>query len=389
MIGRGRFLGAASALAAATLARSANAAFGDQPLSAVTTLGVVAPLSGKDTRFGEQIGDGVRAAIDEANLMRGALDRVFLMRTFDDEGALATALVNAQFACDDASISVVIGHLSGTITDGALRTYALAGLPVIVPASSYDRITSHNYPYVYRLTTKDSTEGRLAAKTFTAQLKPRQAVVLCQDGDYGYDVALGAVQQLDADKVPQKAFTFPWDKADFAGVAKQTLALNPDVVFLAGLARDMGPIVHELRAAGYKGAFYASQGFFDPSTIARYGADAEGLTVSSSMPPLALAPAAFRLRTDYEMKYGQMTPLNAFAYAAAQIAIAACRRVSAGDRVAAARSLAMPYAYDTVVGTLQFSPTGDPLDPNVYFYTVADGKWKYDRAAHPSSFVLK
>jgi ABC-type branched-subunit amino acid transport system substrate-binding protein len=107
------------------------------------------------------------------------------------------------------------------------------------------------------------------------------------------------------------------------------------------------------------------------------------------MPPLALAPSAFRFRLDFESKYGQMSPLSAFSYAAAQIAIAACRRVGAADRAAEARSLALPYAYDTIVGTLQVSPTGDPLDPNLYFYTVTDGKWKYTRAAHPSAFVLK
>lgn len=389
MIGRGTFIGGASALAAGALAGPARAAFGDQSLAAVTTFGVVAPLTGNDLRFGEQIGDGVRAAIDEANRMRGSLDRIFALRTFNDENLLASGIVNAQFACDDASISCVIGHLSGSITDTALRTYSLAGMPVIVPASTLDRITSHNYPYVWRLTTKDSTEGRLAAKTFGALLKPRRAVVLSQDGDYGYDVAAGAMQQLDADKIPAKAFAFHWEKADFAAVAKGTLEIDPDVVFLAGTARDMGPIVHELRAAGYKGALYASQGFFDQQTIAKYGAQAEGLTVSSSMPPLALAPAAFRIRTDFETKYGQMTPLCAFSYAAAQMAIAACRRVGASNRAAAARALAMPYAYDTVVGTLQFSPTGDPLDPNVYFYAVTEGKWKYVRSAHPSTFVLK
>ncbi len=389
MIGRGTFLGGASALAAGALARSASAAFGDQAMNAVTTFGVVAPFTGDDLRLGEQIGNGVRAAIDQANLMRGPLDRVFAMRTFDDQNTLATAIVNAQFACDDASIACVIGHLSGTITDAVLRTYALAGMPIIVPAATFDRITSHNYPYVYRLTTKDSTEGRLAAKTFGAEVKPKQAVVLSQDGDYGYDVAIGAVQQLDADKIPVKAFTFSWDKADFAAIARQTVALAPDVVFLAGLARDMGPILPALRAAGYKGPFYASQGFFDQRTILKYGADAEGLTASSSMPPLALAPSAFRFLTDFESRYGQMSPLSAFSYAATQIAIAACRRVGAADRAAAARSLALPYAYDTIAGTFQFAPGGDPSDPNVYFYTVTGGKWKYAHAARPSTFVLK
>lgn len=389
MIARSTFLGGATALAASALARPARAAFGDQTMAPVTTLGVVAPFTGNDVRLGEQIGNGVRAAIDDANSRRGSLDRIYAIRTFDDQNQLASGIVNAQFACDDQGVSCVIGHLSGTITDTALRTYALAGMPVIIPASTLDRLTSHNYPYVWRLTTKDSTEGRLCARTLGSLLKPKQVVVLSQDGDYGYDVAIGAQQQLDADKIPAKAFGFAWDKPNFAAVAKETLAQAPDAIFLAGLVRDMGPVVPALRTAGYNGAFYASQGFFDSETIAKYGADVEGLVVSSSMPPLALAPSVFRIRADFESKYGEMTPLSTFSYAAAQMAIAACKRVGAGDRVAAARALAMPYAYDTVIGTVQFLPGGDPLDPNVYFYTVAGGKWKYVRSAHPSTFVLK
>jgi branched-chain amino acid transport system substrate-binding protein len=389
MIGRGRFLGGATAFAAGVAARAASASFGDQPLAAVTMIGVAGPFTGKDLGYGEQIANGVRAATDDANRLRGSLDRLFQIKTFDDENTIASGIVNAQFACDNPSIACVIGHLSGTVTDAALRTYAPAGMPLIVPTATLDKITSHNYPYVWRLTTKDSSEGRLAAKTFSAVLKPQQAVVLYQNGDYGFEVASGAVEELDLGKVPTKHIMIPWDKPNFPDAAKETLAATPDVVFLAGTARDLGPMLHELRAAGYKGPFYASQGFFDPQTIAKYGRDAEGLTVSSSMPPLALAPSVFRIRTDFEAKYGRMTPLSTFGYAAAQIAIAACRRVGAGDRAGAARGLRVPFPYDTVVGPMQFLPTGDPVDPNVYFYSVTGGDWKYVRAAHPSSFVLK
>jgi branched-chain amino acid transport system substrate-binding protein len=377
----------AAALGAATTS-PVRAAYGDTPIAPIVTLGVVAPFTGDYIRLGEQIGNGVRAATDDANRIRGIMDKSFTMRTFDDQNLLATGLVNAGFACDDPTIVCVIGHLSGTITDAALRTYVNGQMPLIVPTATYDPITAHGYGNVWRLATKDSTEGRLTALFVEAQLKPKVAAALYQDGDYGFDVAGGFHDQLLNDKIDSKAIRFSFDKPDFIGVAKATAALKPDVVYLAGRASDMGAVIVELRAQGYTGPLYASQGFFDAATLQKFKDDTEGLIVSTPMPPLQLAPTVFRIRSDFEARYGQFTNLSAFAYAAAQIAIAAVNR-GATDRLSLARQIALGGAWQTCVGTLQFNNTGDPLDPDVYFYTIKNGTWKYAQAAHPNGFILK
>ncbi len=401
------FLAGAAALGGTSLARPATAATSKTtpssaassngyglnangvPLAGTVTLGVVAPFTGDAIRLGEQIGNGVHAAVDDANQLGGTLDKAFTYRTFDDQNLLATGLVNAQFACNDATVVCVIGHLSGKITDAALQTYVNQGMPVIVPASSYDAITSHGYGSVVRLATKDSTEGRLNARNVEKTLKPSLSVALYQDGDYGFDVAAGFHNQLLADKYDSKAIVFSWSKPDFAGVAAQVVADKPDVVFLAGIVKDMGGIVPALRAAGYTGPLYASQGFFDAATIAKYGAVVEGMTVSSSMPPLQLAPSDFRVRNNYQNQYGPMTPLATFAYAAAQIAIAAVQRTGANDRIAVSRALSYAVPFDTVLGRLTFQNDGDPSDPNIYFYGVKDGAWAYLHADHKTDFILK
>jgi len=386
---RGGFMagGAAAALAAARA--PARAAFGDTPISGTITVGVVAPFTGDAIRYGEQIGNGVRAALDDANLLRGSLDKAFAVRTFDDQNLLATGLVNAQFACDDAEVSAVIGHLSGRITEAAMPTYQTAQMQVICPASSYDRLTAHGYGNILRLETKDSSEGHLVARHINATLKPKSVVGLYQDGDYGADVMVGFLEQMQGDKVSTTPISFPWQKPDFAVVAKQALATKPEVVFLAGITSDMGPLLPALATAGYAGPIYASQGFFDAATIAKYAAAAEGLTISSSMPPLALAPGAFRIKNDFERRYGALTPLSTFAYAAAQIIVAVVRRTNASDRIAISRALNVTTPFDTVIGSIAFQNDGDPLNANVYFYTVKDGAWKYVSSAIPSSYIVK
>ncbi|GAC1531273.1 MAG: branched-chain amino acid ABC transporter substrate-binding protein [Vulcanimicrobiaceae bacterium] len=385
---RSVFLTSTAGLALAPAA-PALAIYGDTPLGGTVTIGVVAPFTGDALRLGEQIGNGVRAATDDANRAHGTLDKVYGVRTFDDQNLLASGLVNAQFASDDANIVAVIGHLSGRITEAAMRTYVNARMPVICPASTYDRLTAHGFGNLLRLPTKDSVEGRLAARYIVTTVKPKAVVVLSQDGDYGADVASGFMEELHGDKMTSRSIAFSWEKPDFAAIATTARDASPDAVYLAGLPKDMAPIVPALRSLGYAGPFFASQGFFDASTIAKLGKAAEGLTISCSMPPLNLAPGAFRIRNEFERRFGSMTPLAAFSYAATQIVLAIVKRTGAADRLAVARAFSYASSFDTVVGSLTFANDGDLQSPNAYFYTVRDGAWRYVTASNPNSFIVK
>jgi branched-chain amino acid transport system substrate-binding protein len=181
---------------------------------------------------------------------------------------------------------------------------------------------------------------------------------------------------------------FGFAKPDFTGIANQVAGVKPEAVFLAGIPSEMGPLPKALRAAGYAGPLFASQGFFDKATISMGGPAVEGMVVSTSMPPLQFAPAAFRIINDFQTRYGPFTPLSAFGYAAAQIAMTAIRRSGNADRASVLRLLGLT-PYDTIVGPFQFAADGDPTDPNLYFYTVRDAKWSYLHASHPSSFLIK
>lgn len=362
----------------------------DVPAFAATiAIGVVCPLSGSMRSAGEQLANGVRGAIDYQNRQRAGFDKIFTLRTFDDQNGVADAIVNAQFAVDDPSIVAVIGHLGAKGTVSALRTYAQARLPIIAPAITADALTAQGYRNVFRLPTKDLIEGQLLAKFVNARSTPKAPHVLVQDGDYGSDVANGYVAQLGADKLESKVTIFGYDKPDYAGAAASVLAAKPDHIMLAGTAQDMGPIVGLLRDKGYTGPFAAPQGFFDALVVTKYVKECEGIVISTSMPYLAIAPTAYRILNDFQSSYGPFVPVSAFAYAAAQIVFSAVRRSGASQRNTLVSSMSLGGNYDTIVGSFTFSPTGDPIDPELYFYTIADGKFAYVRQAHPSSFLSR
>jgi branched-chain amino acid transport system substrate-binding protein len=396
---RARFIsGAAGALVLGGEAAQAQIVPMPTPLNSLpgiqnvptVSFAVAAPLSGDQKPAGLQLLQGTQQAAYDANLSKAPTDPLFNVRMFDDQGSLAGASLNAQFIINDQTIIGVIGHLGGRITDQVVPRYGGAVVPLIVPASTYDPITSHGYRTVFRLPTKDSVEGQLYALALDQHRKPQKVVVFAQDGDYGPDVAAGFMQQAAADKVSAIRINVPSSKADYRAVATRGLAEQPDFVFFAGLLSNLGPVLDLLNVGGYSGLLGASQGFFDPNTISRYGKAVEGLAVSTSMPPLALAPASYQARNNYESQFGPMTPVAAFGYAAAQLIILLVRQTGSNNRLALARALnASPGLLATIVGNFSFGPTGDPLNPEIYFYAVTDGKWEYSYAARPTTFLLK
>lgn len=355
--------------------------------AATVSIGVVCPLSGAFRAAGEQLANGVRGAIDYQNRQRAGFDKIFTVRTFDDRNGVADAMVNAQFAVDDPTILAVVGHLGAKATSAVLRTYAQAQMPLVVPAVTADALTAQGYRNVFRLPTRDLIEGQLLAKFVNARSAPKAPHVLVQDGDYGSDVANGYVQQFGTFKVDAAVTAFAYDKPDYAGAADKAIAAKPDHIMLAGTAQDMGPIVQVLRDKGYAGPLAGPQGFFDALTVSKYAKPCDGMVISTSMPYLALAPTAFRILADYQSSYGPLIPLSAFAYAATQIIINAVRRTGAPARNSLMSSMSLGGNYDTVVGSFTFSPTGDTIDPELYFYTIADSKFSYLKQAHPSSFL--
>jgi len=151
---------------------------------------------------------------------------------------------------------------------------------------------------------------------------------------------------------------------------------------------DMGPIVGVLRAQGYTGPIGASQGFFDPGSM-QLGPAADGLTVSTSMPYLPLAPSTVRARQEFELHFGVLDPMAAFGYAATQIIISAVTRTNGAGRSATVTAIAQGVPIDTMTGTYSFNAFGDPLQPQIYYYALRGGKFTYLKQAHPSTFMIK
>lgn len=388
------FIAATSAAAASGVAVRAGAQV--RPLQPIVspqqylqqlTIAVNVTLSGPLQKYGQEVVKGVQAAVDEQNRFNAPISHAWAMRPLDDRNDPGLAASNANVAAADFTVIGVIGNLTAPMTLAALSRYANVGFAVIVPTVTADAVTKRGYHNVYRLPAKDSAAGRLFAIAALERKRGVPVIAIAFDGDYGYDVGSGFVNQARNDKHPADLVLFPLAKTDPAQAARTVLDRSPGYVFLAGKTAEMGPIADALRVAGYAGDFGAADGFYNSDTISTYAKTLDGAYIASPMPPIDRVPSAVQLVTDFEREVSQITTQSAYGYAAAQLLISASQRGNATSRNALLISLQSGGTFTTLVGQFAFNVSGDPLIPNVYLYTVGSDGFKFARPAVRTGFV--
>ena len=379
----------AAALAAAALVVRSSAPAGADfpPYAKVVSIVVVAPLSGAEKQYGIDLSNGVQQAIDEANDARGIADYGWVMHSFDDQSDPGIAQQQAQFALVDPSTSFIIGHIGGQETALALPTYHQAEVPVIIPTSPFAALTQTGYDNVFRLCPTDVSEGRDDARYADRTLAAKRIAVIYEQNDYGADAGQGFVNYTAARNLAEKDFPLDVEfknlKTQIAGVKEWA----PDLVFLSGAGSDMSRVIPALRTAGVSVPLLATQGFYSDSLLKAMGDNAEGITVSSCVPPVQFMPSANNFVTQYQAHYGRLSSYALFGYVASQIAIASVKDAKSIDHRMVDRALST-HTFNTILGQVQFQSSGDVLGAGVYFYQYKKGAFTYLSSAFPNPLIV-
>jgi branched-chain amino acid transport system substrate-binding protein len=396
---RGAFIAGIGAAAAAARAnaqvgprqtgpQSLQAPFGQTQPARQLTIAVNVPLSGALGPYGLQVVEGVRAAIDENNLLTNLSRIVFGLRQLDDQNSSAISAGNVSIAAADATIIGIVGNLTTDVTLGTLTQYANNGFAVVVPSVTATALTQRGFRNVYRLPTRDDVAGRLFATTVFRKQPSSFALAVTLDDSYGPDVARGFVQQSRSDRRNVDLVTLPSNAFDAAAAARAIVGRAPDYLFLCGKLEQLGPLVPALTSAGYNGLYGLSDGFFAQETITKYGDRLGSAMVYSSLPPLEQIPSIFQQLADLRREVTGVTALIAYGYAAAQVIIAASSRTSAYTRYSLLTAMQLSGSFNTLVGPFSFDANGDPLMPNLYFFKIAGTSFKYVEPAVRNGYVV-
>jgi len=359
-----------------------------EPYTKVITISLVAPLSGDERQFGFDLSNGVNLAVDETNESRSLTDFGWKVQTFDDQADPGIALQEAQFALVDPTVGFVIGHVGAEETMFALQTYHEQEVPLIVPTQPYYALTQHGYDNVFRLCPTDVDEGTEAAKYAEKTLKVKMVSVVYVKDQFGVDSALGFQNYAASGKTTKTdGVGVDVDMKSDKDIIAQVKADAPDLIYFSGPGAKLQKVLTDIRAAGITAPAMANDGFYDAGSIKAAGTAADGMLVTSCVPPLDLMPTAQPFVRHYQAKYGQPSAYALFGYVAAQIAIAAAKQIHTADHLQLDRQLSVG-TFETVIGQFSFQRNGDVFGPDVYFYKASGGQLKYQSASTPNPLVI-
>ena len=352
------------------------------------TIAVNVPLSGIYAAYGADVVSGVKAAIDENNLLTNVSQIVYGTRPLDDQNSGAISTANASIAAGDPTVIGIVGNLTADVTIATLPQYANTGFAVVVPSVTANALTERGYHNIFRLPTKDLVAGQLFASTIFRKQPSALAFAVTTDGSYGPDVARGFIQQARADRRQVDTVTLPLAALDFPSAAKAIVQRSPDYLFLCGKFAELGPIIPALAAAGYNGAYGLSDGFYTTDTLTKYGPQLGNAIAYSSLPPLDRIPSMFQQLLDLRREVTNINALIAYGYAAAQVIIQAASRTGAITRFSLLTAMQTSGSFTTLVGPYSFNVYGDPLIPNLYFFKIAGTQFSYLEPAVHNGFIV-
>ena len=362
------------------------------PLAAVR-IGFMGPLgSAPDSDLGQQMLEGARLAIEEANAEGGYEGIPFELVVRPDSGLWgATSNEMVAFSYGD-NVLAVIGSIDGANTHIALRVSLKTEVPIVNTGGTDPTLTETNIPWILRCLADDRQQGyALAQHIFRECGITKVAALRVNDrhGRFGIAKFRDAARRLGH---PLRV-EVRWKRGDrdFNAQLQRIAESEAEAIVLWGNASDAAAVVRAIRqwnetnpTAPLPERVFGCDRLASQTFLAEAGTAAEGVTATATYDPtrddaqLTAFVNAFTTRFSHEPE-----AFAAHAYDGAHILIAAIRKAGL-NRVHIRDALYEYKRFDGVTGRIEFDSTLNDVGP-VYFATVQNGKFAYREARFAST----
>ena len=344
----------------------------------VITLGLVVPLTGEHSIYGEANHNGARLALAEIQSDGYPLAITLAVEDSTSDPARATRLLDELFAAG------AFAALGGSVSDEALEMIAVADKydrVLLSPSATSPGLTGQS-PNFYRIAPSDLTEGNKMADFAFRQLDVATVVVVAEGRTYarGIQEAFSAAFEAHGGAVLE-AIDLPPEPSDLGGLVGRVATLAPDAVYLAAYEQGISAMIEELRRQGFAGRILTTHAFSSPAAIARVGEAAAGVILTQSVfEPDSDHAHVKKFVNAYRERYGEEPDLFAAeGYDAMKVMATAlaARHAIASELPRGLRDEIQEFP--GVTGSIQFDEKGDVTKfPRVY--VIGEDLLLYDLA---------
>ncbi len=296
----------------------------------VIKVGVVLPMTGGISAFGQMTWEGIQLAQSLKPTVLGHEIKLILLDNRSEKTEAANAVARA---IDKEKVVALLGQVasSHSLAGGAVAEEK--GVPMLSPTSTNPLVTQGK-KFVSRACFIDPFQGGAAAVFAFKHLNARRAVVFT-DVEQDYSVGLTNYFMRAFKKLggTVKRVFFKTGDQDFTAQVTYALRLNPDVIFITGYYPEAALIARQARQMGYKGYIMGGDGLEAPELIKIGGEAVDGIYFTTHFNAKGAATEMSKKFVKmYEEKYGKLpSALAALGFDAYLILVDAIERVLKGN----------------------------------------------------------
>jgi branched-chain amino acid transport system substrate-binding protein len=350
-------------------------------------LGVVLSLSGEKATYGTDCLNGIKMAVDLANVMGGVKGKQIHLIVKDDSSSTVRTMDAVRELASDKSILGIIG---GTSSKLALADASLAQelrTPLILPLATNPGVTDVG-SYISRICFIDPYQGSAMAEYSFKFLKLRTVGIISNPDDE-YSLGLAAYftksyVRLGGQVVFELYQSGPRiDTEEIIAVIREK---KPQAVFMPGYHRAAADLVIAVKESRLDVAMLGGDGWesaeFADMTSSLLTED-DRVYITTHFSPDNSESLVYRFVSDYTSRFGERpTAPSALGYDAAGVVCEALRRTPQLSRAALSASLNSTADYIGVTGIISINEKRNPVK-DVVVLKAYGGRFYFETTINP------
>ncbi len=328
---------------------------------------------------------GIDLAVDEVNRRGGILGgRKIRILLKDDAASLTVGRQMAQEIANTVEVAAVIGHLNSYVAAPAAQIYDRAGVVMITPGASGQKITEQGSQFIFRSLPGNRDQGSQIADYAAAQ--GYKSVAIYYVKNYGIDIANYFEQrahELGIATADRRSYDMEGD--DHRVILDNWASfVKMDAIFLVGSMPEGAQIMQDIRAAGLTVPVFGNAGLDSADLIKRGGDSVKGTVVFSLFNVGDPRPEVRAFGQTYQQKFGTLPDSTAAqGYDALHLLVHAMTTARSAVPAKVAEALRATRNWQGVTGLHTFDAKGDVVEKRLAKVVIDDGKFVYFDAAPP------
>ncbi len=345
------------------------------PSPQTVTVGMLAPLTGAGSRFGESQRNGVQLAMDEMNMQGGVGGKTLKLVSEDTKTEPPTAVTAFTRLSERTDVLCIIGSAASLDVPAYLPLVDKARIPHVLPVAVLPKITEMGSRWTFRTALNDRIAATQMAEFAVRKLGASKIGLLIEDSAFGETGLHFAKHAENLGVAPLAIERFKRGDLDIKPQLTKMRSLGVTHVQFWGYYAEYAIVAKQMREVGFSAQLMGNQAPVNDKTIELGGAALEGAINICLFVPTDATPGKAKFVEQYRKRFGTMPDTWAAQAYDSMFLIADAVKRGGKDRSSLRDALAGTDGFSGITGQITFTSEGDAQFRGVSVVRVTNGQF--------------